>query len=78
MIGTVVECLLLKIVRNVLKRASGMSSGDFDELAVDGTLRMSFENCASAWSFVVSHLTSSHAWSRFLPVFGMPMIVPFT
>ena len=61
MIGIVVECGLVKIFRNVVKCASGISSGDFDELAVDGTLRMSFENCASAWSFVVRYLTSSHA-----------------
>ena len=75
-IGLVVECGLVKIFRNVLKFVSGISSGDFDELSVDGTLRISFENCASAWSFVVRYLTSSHAWSRFFPVFGMPMIVP--
>ena len=37
---------------------------------------MPFEKLASAWSFVVRYLTSFQASSRFLPAFGMPMIVP--
>src|SRR5919204_3907739 len=77
-IGAVAECGLLKIRTKVAKRGSGLSSGECPELRVDGTLRIPFENFASAWSFVVSQRTSSHAWSTLWPPFGMPMIVPFT
>ncbi len=58
--------------------ASGSSSGDLDELTVDGTFLIPFENFASAWSFVVRYLTSFQASSRFLPPLGIPMIVPLT
>jgi len=75
-IGVVVELLFVKTFKNVLKCASGSSSGDLDELTVEGTFRIPFENFASAWSFVVRYLTSFHASSRFPPPFGMPMIVP--
>ena len=77
-IGVVCEFLLAKIFRNVAKFLSGISSCDVDELTVDGTFLIPFENFASAWSFVVRYLTRSHAWSRCLPPFGMPMIVPLT
>ena len=69
-IGMVCECGFVKIRRNVVKFLSGRSSLDFDELTVDGTFLIPFENLASAWSFVVRYLTRSHAWSRFLPLLG--------
>ena len=61
---------------NVAKFASGFSSFDVAEERVEGTFRIPFENCASAWSFVVMYLVNFQASSRFLPFFGMPMIVP--
>ena len=60
----------------VAKFGSGFSSFDFAALFVDGTLRIPFENCASAWSFVVRYLTSAQDASLFFALFGMPMIVP--
>ena len=48
MIGIVDDLGCVKIFRNVLKFLSGMSSGDFDELLVDGTFRIPFENFAKA------------------------------
>ena len=77
-IGAVAEWGLLKMRTKVAKRLSGLSSGERPELRVEGTFRMPFENRASAWSFVVSQRTSSHAWSTLWPPFGRPMIVPFT
>ena len=77
-IGVVCECGLTKILMNVRKCLSGISSGDLAELTVDGTFLIPFENFASAWSFVVRYLTSAQAASRCLPPFGMPMIVPLT
>jgi hypothetical protein len=77
-IGAVAECGLLKIRTKVAKRGSDLSSFECPELRVEGTLRIPFENLASAWSFVVRYRTSSHAWSTLWPPFGMPMIVPFT
>ena len=76
--GAVAECGLLKMRTKVAKRGSGFSSFERPELRVEGTLRIPFENFASAWSFVVSQRTSSHAWSTLWPPFGRPMIVPFT
>src|SRR5437868_5724688 len=60
-IGDVPECGFEKIFRNVEKCASGVSSLECVDAVVEGTLRMSFENSASACVFVVSHLTSCHA-----------------
>src|SRR4029079_16456042 len=77
-IGVVWECGLTKILMNVRKCLSGISSGDLAELTVDGTFLIPFENFASAWSFVVRYLTSAQAASRCLPPFGMPIIVPLT
>ena len=71
-----VELGFVNSFRNVLKFLSGVSSGETDELFVDGTFLIPFENRARAWSFVVRYLTSSQAASRFLPLFGIPMIVP--
>ena len=41
-----------------------------------GTFRMSLENCARKWLFVVRYLTSAHDWSTCFAPRGMPMIVP--
>src|SRR5207302_7697228 len=76
MIGEVPECGFAKIFRNVANFASGLISGDVSEAFVVGTLRMSFENCARKWLFVVRYLTSAHDWSRCFAPRGMPMIVP--
>jgi hypothetical protein len=77
-IGIVADLGWMKIFRKVLKFLSGISSGDFDELLVDGTFRIPFENFARAWSFVVRYLTSFHASSSWSAPFGIPMIVPLT
>ena len=76
MTGIVEEFLFVKIFVKAAKFLSGFSSGDFAAERVEGTLRMPFENVASAWLLVVRYLTRSHASSRFLPFLGMPMIVP--
>ena len=60
----------MKIFVNVAKFASGFSSGERAAAAVDGTLRMPFENIASAWVLVVRYLTSFHASSRLPPFSG--------
>ena len=75
-IGVVCDFGFAKIFVNVAKCASGFSSFDTAAALVEGTLRMPFENCASAWLFVVRYFVSCHAASRFLPFLGMPMIVP--
>src|SRR4029453_12217907 len=66
-IGVVCECGWTKILMNVEKCLSGISSGDRAELTVDGTFLIPFENFASAWSLVVRYLTSAQAASRCLP-----------
>jgi hypothetical protein len=76
MIGDVPDLGWLNILMNGEKCASGWISFELPEAVVVGTFRIPFENVASAWLFVVSHFTSAHDLSRFLPPRGMPMIVP--
>ena len=76
MIGVVCDFGFAKICVNVAKFASGFSSFDLAAAFVEGTLRIPFENCASAWLFVVRYLTSAHDASLFFALFGIPMIVP--
>ena len=47
--GIVEEFLFVKIFVKAAKFLSGFSSGDFAAERVEGTLRMPFENVASAW-----------------------------
>ena len=74
--GIVCDFGFAKIFVNVAKFASGLSSFDFAALFVEGTLRIPFENCASAWLFVVRYLTSAQDASLSFAALGMPMIVP--
>ena len=63
--GIVDERGCVKIFVNVAKFGSGFSSFERAAAVVDGTLRIPFENVASACVFVVRYFTSFHASSTF-------------